>query len=310
MIKRLLLIATAIGGVIALARRVGLKEYTDWRDAHKPGRIIDIAGYGVHIVERGSGPRALLLIHGFGAHTYSWRELMPRFERDYRIIAVDLKGFGYSERDAGAGLSATDQVAMLKALLDHLGIERAVVAGHSMGGGIAQRFAATYPQMVAALILIASVAGDEREGIRTLPAFIMRPLMPVLGALTASRLLAACYEDRAFLTPEIREAYLGPTRIRGSMDGLLAMLRDTASDPPIDTSRIDMPVLVLVGEHDRVVPRSASQRIRERIPQARVVVIERAGHNLIEERPDDCAEAIRAFLREAAPAAPAASASV
>jgi 3-oxoadipate enol-lactonase len=76
------------------------------------------------------------------------------------------------------------------------------------------------------------------------------------------------------------------------------MMRDRASDPPIDHTRVTMPVLVLAGAHDRVVPLSAAQQLRERLPRARIVVIEEAAHGLLEERPEECARAIDGFLRE------------
>lgn len=307
MIKRVLLAILSILSGMWLLRRLGLKETVDWRDAEKPGRVVDINGYGVHIVERGSGPRVMLLIHGFGAGTFSWRELIPHFERDFRIVAVDLKGYGYSERDADAGLSASDQVTMLKALLDRLGIERVVVAGHSMGGGIAQRFAAAHPEMVEAIILAASVTGDEGVGRPRPPAWLVRPFAPLIGALTASRLLRLCYYDKSYLTPEVRAGYMGPFRVRGSLDGMLAMMRDTAADPPIDSARITAPVLLLYGAHDRVVPLKSGQRIRERVPHARLVVVDRAAHNFIEERHEECAAAIREFLAESVPAREAAA---
>lgn len=300
MIKRVLLAIVSILSGVWFLRRFGLKETIDWRDAGKPGRVVDIGGYGVHIVERGGGPRTMVLIHGFGASTFSWRELIPHFERDFRIIAVDLKGFGYSERAADAGLAAMDQIAMLRALLGQLGVSRAVVAGHSMGGGVAQRFAAAYPEMVEALILAASITGEERIARMRMPAWLVRPFAPLIGALTASRLLQLCYYDKSYLTPGVREGYMRPTRIRGSLDGLLAMMRDAEADPPIDAARITAPVLLLYGAHDRVVPLKSGQHIRERIPQARLVVIDRAAHNFIEERHEECAAAISDFLAETA----------
>jgi pimeloyl-ACP methyl ester carboxylesterase len=290
-------------GIVVLGRKLALKEDLEWELVEKPGQVIDIDGYRVHYVEQGSGP-AMVLVHGFGGSTYQYRKLMPLLARDHRVVAVDLKGFGYSERDAAAGLSQSDQVAMLRALLPRLGITRAVFAGHSMGGGVVQRFAATYPEMVEALVLIASVTGEERHARRALgPALVLRPLLPLLAGLAASRLIKGSFYDQSQLTPEVREGYLRPARIKGSMDGLIAMMRDGARDEPVDAARITCPVLVLSAAHDTVVPLSSAQRIRERLPQARLVVIDRAAHVLIEEQPEACAGAIRDFLAETAGAA-------
>jgi pimeloyl-ACP methyl ester carboxylesterase len=291
----------ALGGLaagVALLRRARLREDLDWHDIEKPGRIVDIDGYGVHVVEQGAGP-ALLLVHGFGGQTFQYRHQLPYFARDHRVIAVDLKGFGYSERDADTGLSHTDQVAMLRALLDRLGVERAAVVGHSMGGAVAQRFAATHSAMVDALVLAASMPVDRRPRRAMVPGALLRPALPLLAPLAASRLLAASFYDAAHLTDDVREEYLRPARLRGSMDGLARMMRDARLDAPVDLARVTMPVLLLYGAHDPVAPLSTAQYIRERIPHARLTVIERAAHLLLEERPDECNRAISDFLREA-----------
>ncbi len=301
--------AAATGGVFLAARRLAVHENLDWDTVDKPGTIVDIDGYGVHVVERGSGP-ALVMLHGFGGSTFSYRKLIPYFSAHYRCIAVDLKGFGYSERDATTGLSQADQVEMLAKLLDRLGVEKAAFIGHSMGGGVVQRFAATYPQRVQAAVLMASVTGEEGAGRRAMPPVgLLRPVLPILAGFAANALLRGSFYDKSWLTPELREEYLRPARIRGSMDGLMAMMRQrTEEGSAIDYARITMPVLILSAAHDGVIPLSAAQMLRDRIPQARIVVIDRAAHLLMEERPEACARAIREFLEDAAkPAAPVAA---
>lgn len=288
----------AAAGAIAL-RRLGLRETLDWDDVPKPGRLIDVDGYRVHYVEQGHGP-AIVLVHGFGGQTANYAQLMPLLAADHRVIAVDLKGYGYSERNARAGLSATDQVTMLRRLLDQLGVARAVFVGHSMGGGIVQRFAAMHPDAVEALVLIASVSGDERLLGHVRLSGVLRPVLPLIANLIAARLLAGLFCDPAIFTPELREEYVRPARIKGSRDGMLAMARDSRRDAPIDAGAITMPVLLLYGEKDRVVPLSFAERIRRRIPQARLVVIDGTAHMPLVERPEACAEAIASFLRDAA----------
>src|SRR5581483_2989986 len=290
-------VTAAVAGALA-ARRTALREDLDWETVDKPGRLVDVDGYRVHVAEEGEGP-AIVLVHGFGGHTVSWRRLMPLLARDHRVVAVDLKGFGYSERRADIGLSHGDQARMLRGLLDALGIERAVFVGHSMGGAVVQRFAAMYPERASAVVLVASVAGDERYRRAAPPAALLRPLLPVLAGVAARRLFALGFYDRSLATSALFEEYIRPARIRGSMDGLLRMMRDTASDGPIDYARIRQPVLLLYGADDRVVPVSVGERLRERLPQAHLVVLDRAAHLLIDERAAECEQAIRDFLREA-----------
>ena len=297
--------AAAIGAA-ALLRRGGLREDLEWREIVKAGHVMDIDAYGVHYLDNGDGP-GLLLIHGFGGQTFQYRHQVPYFSRTHRVIVPDLKGFGYSERDANAGLSHSDQVAMLRTLLDRLGITRVAIVGHSMGGAVAQRFAATYPEMVDALVLAASMPADRPPRSPRLPGVLLRPVLPLLAGAAASRLLAAGFNDPSLLTEDVREEYLRPARIKGSMDGLMQMMKDARSDQPVDLSRIAMPVLLLFGAHDPVATLGMAKQIRERIPHARLTVIERAAHLLLEEQPDACNRAIADFLRETAPAASSAT---
>ena len=304
----MLFAGAAAAGALMLVRRVGIREDLDWNTIDKPGQVMDIDGYGVHYTDDGAGP-AMVLIHGFGGQTYSYRHLIPLFARGHRVVAVDLKGYGYSERNAHAGFSGTAQVAMLKGLLDKLGITHAVFVGHSMGGGVAQRFAVTHPEMVDALILAASVSGADRAGRRALPPGpLVKLVVPVLAKVAASRMLRGSFYDPAMLTDDVRDEYMRPVRIKGSMDGLMAIMRDGADDAPVEMERIKQPVLLLYGAHDKLVPVSVGRQIQERIPHARMVVVEKAGHLLLEEQPQECASAILDFLREAGVAPTAAAA--
>jgi pimeloyl-ACP methyl ester carboxylesterase len=297
-------VAGLAAGAVAL-RRGGLREDLEWREVTKPGDVIDVDGYGVHVIDQGSGP-ALVLVHGFGGSTYSYRNQIPAFAGSHRVIAVDLKGFGYSERQAEAPLSGTAQVAMLKRLIERLGIDHAAFVGHSMGGGVLQRFAVTYPEAVDALVLAGSVYHTPRMR-NVLPAPLVRAFAPLVASFVASRMLKLAYYDDSVLDDTVREEYLRPMRIKGTAAGILAMMRQRRDDPPVDIGRIASPVLLLWGAHDRLVPLRTAQEIRRDLPSARLVVIDGAGHMLFEERPDDCNRALAGFLAEcAAPAAPAA----
>ncbi|HEX5480279.1 MAG TPA: alpha/beta hydrolase [Dehalococcoidia bacterium] len=301
MLKRTLIGGTLAAGLAAVAaRRLGLREDLDWESVAKPGEVIAIGGYRVHYVDAGAGP-AILLVHGFGGSTYQFRYQLPPLSAAHRVIAVDLKGFGYSERSATTGLSMSDQADMLAALLDRLGIEHATVVGHSMGGGVVQRFACAYPQLVDALVLASSINLAHHIPRFRAPSALLRPVLPVLAGVAASRLLSTSVYDSASLTPDVREEYLRPARIRGSMDGLLKMMRDRAHDHPVDVSQIRAPVMLLWGAHDRVVPLKVAHEIRAQIPHARLVVIERAGHLLFDERPEEVTRALLDFISEAVP---------
>ena len=287
-------LAALVGAVLALiGRLIARRENVNWRDASLPGQIADVDGAGIHYLERGSGP-AIVLIHGFGGHTFSFRHIVPALAVDHRVVAVDLMGFGYSERPANADYSLTAQAHRVLKLMDILGIERAAALGHSMGGEVVMRMASIAPERVGRLILAASVSGDRPPTLPTTP--LIKPLLPAMVRLTSRLMLRRSVYDRSFITPEIREGYAAPTRIRGSVDGLYQMLRDGRKDKKIDFSRITQPVLVLWAAGEKLVPGWGLGRIQKRLPQAEVVVVSEAGHLLLEERPEECNAAVRRFL--------------
>src|SRR3990172_12332306 len=125
--------------------------------AGAPGMFVDIDGVRVHYVEAGRGD-PVVLIHGWNGSTFSYRHTIPELAQNHRVVALDLLGFGYSGRPARADYSVTAQVRLVAGLMDRLDIPSAVVAGHSMGGGIAMRLALSHPERVERLVLVDSVS--------------------------------------------------------------------------------------------------------------------------------------------------------
>lgn len=291
----LLALLAGIAALLGLRRLFGARETVDWRKAERPGRIEQVDGVGLHVVERGSGP-AVILLHGFGGHTYSFRYTIPALAKTRRVIAVDLKGFGYSERPPESDYSQGAQARLVVALMDRLGVEKAALVGHSLGGGVAMRVAAGWPERVERLALAASVPGDRFRWLLPPATPLLKPFLPLFSRIVSRRLLSISVYDRSFLTEEVRDCYRAPLRLRGSMRGLYQMIRDARKDKPIDFGRITMPVRILWGERERVLPRWFRDRLRKRLPQSKTVTIARAGHLLLEERPDECNAALMEFL--------------
>jgi pimeloyl-ACP methyl ester carboxylesterase len=293
------------GGILLAGAAVGLRmllrnrEDMTLEDAPYPGKLIEIDGARLHYIEAGDGP-PVILIHGFGGHTISFRHTIPALSSSYRVIAVDLLGFGYSERPEDASYTLKAQAGRVLALMDALGLERAALAGHSMGGGVAMHAAATAPERIVKLALVASVSGDRFRA-RVAPSWLLRPFLPAITRFAARRIFRASFYDPANATPEVFTEYARPARIRGSRDGLLRILEDAGQDQPIDYDRITQPTLILWAAGERVLPRWALDRLRKHLAHARVVTIERAGHLLLEEQPEACNAALVAFLDEPLP---------
>jgi len=291
--KAIAAVGGAIATVVALRWLRRPREDINWRDAKPPGQIIDVDGVPMHYVERGSGT-TVILIHGFGGHTYTYRYLIPDLARDHRVVAVDLKGSGYSGRPKKGDYSLGEQTRLVVRLMDILGIERASIVGHSLGGEVAMRIAAGWPERVERLALAASVSGDR---IPTLPVTpLIRPFLWLFSRLFGRWLFRRMFYDKRKATKEVLEAYRRPLRIKGTGNAVYQTLRDGRREKPVDSGGIKQPVLILWASHERILPGRTLSRLRKRLAHAEVVTIDRAGHLLLEEQPEETNRAVRSFL--------------
>lgn len=286
------------GGVWVVSRRaISRAEDLQLETVAKPGSIFYVRGTGIHFIEAGEG-RPVVLIHGFGGSSFSFRHLLPALASRFRAIALDLQGFGYSDRPPRGDYSETAQARLVRDFLDQMGIERAVLVGHQMGGSIALRVAAAWPELVERLVLIATT--PEPSGPRTAP--VMRPFIPLVAALTfqnprlRKRLFRGVVYDADFLSDEILQGYFMPYRVRGSMRALSRMMVDRAKDPPVDYAAVTQPVLLLRSDDDQWATAEQIDRLQSLLPNAESVVLADAGHLVLEGKPDAANTAILEFI--------------
>jgi pimeloyl-ACP methyl ester carboxylesterase len=298
----ILAVLSAIVAFVTLRWLTRSREEIDWEDASRPGQLVDVYGTSLHYVERGPAKKpAVVMIHGFGGNTFSFRHQVAALSRDYRCVAIDLKGFGYSARPEDGDYSLSEQARLMLGAMDRLGIERATLIGHSMGGAVVMRMAAAAPERVEKVILAASVSGERTVLAPRLGLF--RVFMPGLARIVAYRAWKNMFYDASQVDTEaIRKAYLAPGRVRGSMNTIWEMWADVPNDPPINYAAITMPVLVLAAEKERIIPLYGRviQRLQKNLPQARIEIVERTGHLLLEENPGRSNELITGFLAPAA----------
>jgi pimeloyl-ACP methyl ester carboxylesterase len=281
--------------------RLAIRRFEDLEpeSAGAPGNFLSIDGVRVHYVQAGQGP-TVIFVHGWNGSTFSFRYTIPELARHYRVIAPDLIGFGYSERPAKGDYTVTAQVELLRGLMEQLGVEQAVVAGHSMGGAIVTSFALRYPERVSRLILIDAASVKEMRSAIRLGRFIA-PLLPVFAPLMTNRYLfnrgtRSVVHDPAILTPEDLDGYFRPFRMKGHLRGLAQQMSQRGREDRIDPSQLPMPVLILWGEHDRVIPFERGEELAAEIPGARLEQIWSAGHLPLEEQPDVCNRLLEKFL--------------
>jgi pimeloyl-ACP methyl ester carboxylesterase len=302
------LLVAGYAAVQAANEVIRRREDLDPEAIERPGGMFYVRGLGLHFLDRGHGP-AVLLVHALGSSTFSFRHQIRPLSERFRVLALDLPGFGYSDRPEDLDLSHTAQAERLREFLDRMGVERAVVVGHSMGGGIAARLAAAHPERVERLILVGAIPPDRR---RKLPLFqLIRPLLPVAMAWLMwdrrrlRRELERIVYDPSFVTEEIVEGYRRPLRLRGTAACLMKLIGDVRRDEPVPPASVSTRTLLLWGEADPVFPLRVAHRLHAEMPDARLEVIPRAGHMVLEEQPEACNEALLRFLSAPTPARPA-----
>jgi pimeloyl-ACP methyl ester carboxylesterase len=264
----------------------------------------DIDGVRIHYQEKGTGT-PLVLLHGFTSSTYSWKDVFEPLSQNFRVIAVDLKGFGFSGKPDG-DYSRRAQATLVGHLLDYLKIEKAWLCGNSMGGEIALNFALQNPQRVGGLILIDS-AGVKVTGSGSLaPGYL---LLPVVGraltalALTSDKLvrrgLEKSFYDQTKVTNERVAYYYRPLKTRG---GQLAAVRarTQANEFPVEPElgKINMPTLIIWGAQDALIPLEAGIKINKLIKESRLVTFDSCGHLPQEEMPARVVDEITKFSGE------------
>lgn len=280
--------------------------------ADPDSRFRDIGDLTVHYKQMGAGEPALVLLHGFLASTQSWRRVMAPLAVDRAVIAFDRPAFGLTERPLPGEFSparnpyaTAAQIDLLIGLLDSLGIGKAVLVGHSAGGPLAALAALQHPERVEALILIAPAiyTGGGTPGwlkplLRTPQARRLGPYL-VRRFLTGNldRLVSLAWHDPTRFTAADAEAYTRYTRIPNWDRALWEFTLAGGSVFPTERlAELTLPVLVITGDDDRLVPTEESIRLAGELPRATLVVIPACGHVPQEECPEATLAAIRAFL--------------
>jgi len=277
-----------------------------------PGRFATIDGVTMHYqlwgnpgADRTGAP--IVLIHGFASSSLEYFRLAPILAGSRSVVAVDLAGFGFSERllEAGPQYSHRGQAELVAGLLDGLGISRADVVGASYGGAIAGQLALDRPSLVRQIVFLDAQIYAEGSGpggiVARLPLGLNRALtwLTLGGGPLSSRLFdLACFEVAACQAGgDLTEIFTPPTTIRGNVRGLIAFSRSPADQRlPTEVVAIRQPALVIWGRHDAIVPPENGVRLAEDLPNARLVFIENAGHVPHIERPAETARLILDFL--------------
>lgn len=264
-------------------------------------QMIRVAGTDIHL--RDTGPKdapAVILIHGFGSSLHTWEDWAKGLEDSHRVIRYDLPGAGLSPPDTTGDYSDARAVAIVLGLMDQLGLAKTDLVGNSIGGRIAWRFAAAYPERVERLVLV-SPDGFASPGF----AYGVAPKVPLMmeamryvlpeGMFRAN--LEAAFADPSVVSERLFRRYYDLMLAPGARGALLARMRQTVLEPPAPyLAHITAPVLLLWGKEDALIPVANAADYLAVLADARLVTLDDIGHVPQEEAPAKSLVPVREFL--------------
>lgn len=288
------------------------RDGRDWPN-RETTRFVEAAGLTWHVQEMGpseggGGAPTLLLLHGTGAATHSWRDLMPRLARHARVIALDLPGHGFTSRPANDGLSLPGMARLITGLIDTLDIRPDVIVGHSAGAAIALRMAldgGVAPRLIvglnAALLPFKGMAGQVFPFLAK--TLVLNPFVPRFVAWSAARrdgVDRLITDTGSTIDDTGLDLYHRLFQSSAHVGATLGMMANWDLKPLLDDlPRLKPELALIVGAGDRAVPPSDAYEVRRRLPSARVLTIPDHGHLVHEEVPDQVASLIETLARDA-----------
>ncbi|HLF74087.1 MAG TPA: alpha/beta fold hydrolase [Anaerolineales bacterium] len=246
----------------------------------------------------------LVLVSGLGYSLWQWHRMAPFLAEHFQVITFDNRGVGQSDRPAGP-YTAQMLAADTAGLLDALGIEKAVVMGHSMGGFVAQAMALDFPQKVGRLILCSTSFGGPRhvpvtpEAMKVLTDVSSDPLTRFKNGLAVSTAPGWAEKNPDMIRKWIEWCTANPIEPEAYQAQLaigLALLPEAAAFEA-KLLRLNIPTLILSGAHDKVVPPENASLLAGKIANSRVVIFPEAGHFFPIEIPEAASQVVIEFLR-------------
>lgn len=308
-------LALAFGGAIGAA--VAVKMLTRdksvyWEDVSnliphsENSHFAQVDGARVHYQQFGDETHpTIILIHGYTASLYVWKTVAPMLaDAGYNVVAVDLLGFGYSEKPRWFDYSITSQARIVARLMNRLGIGRAIIIGSSYGGAVAATLALDYAERVEKLVLVDTVSNDTLKNHPVLKLASIPGLGEALAPFLVDSRTYQRHRMRGTLSPanhdlitdERVEGILRPLTAADAHHSLLATSRNWHADRiEQDAYLIHQPTLIIWGEDDRVIPLEDGYKLHESILNSRLVILRHCGHVPQEEKSDLFTELVAEF---------------
>ena len=259
-----------------------------------------------HYTEYPGPGQDVFLLHGFASSTYTWEKVAPILQaRGYHVWALDMKGFGWSDKPENADYSPWQLMKEVNAWMDKVGIEGVVFVGNSLGGAIAWNMALVHPDKVKKLVLI-----DAGGFMQEMPFPVRLAGLPgasavarlFLGRWIIQDMLKQVYFAPASITAEQIDAYYNRLRTENALGALAALGRSVSTisseEYAVRIPEIQVDTLIIWGRDDAWIPLQDGFKFKEALPNATLEIIPFCGHIPQEEKPEETARLIIDFLAE------------
>lgn len=306
-------IGGAVGAVVAwkLLTRPGEVRWETVADKihhAEHSHFTEVDGATIHFQEFGErGKPTLLLIHGFTASTFVWQAVAPVLAEDFHVFAVDLVGFGFSDKPRWFDYTIGSQARMIERFMDRLGIGRATIVGSSYGGAVALTVALDYAERVEKLVLVDAVINNSPKNhpILKLAKFrgvgeVITPFLIDSKMFMKIRMKETLHPaNHHLITKERIDSVVRPLSAADGHHAVLASGRNWEADRiEEDLSLVSQPTLIIWGENDNVIPMHNGETLYNSILNSRFVVLKHCGHVPMEEKPEIFASLVTEFLKD------------
>lgn len=280
---------------------------TSWTHAY-----ITTNGINLHYVTQGEGP-LMLMLHGFPEFWYSWRYQIPEFAKNFKVVALDLRGYNDSDKPKEQSAYVIDELIKdVQGVIQGLGYETCILVGHDWGGAIAWHFAYAHPDMVEKLIILnLPHPAKFAEGLRTSQQLLRSsyiflfqlPLLPELllqasdYAAIATAIQGTAFNKSAF-TPADIDAYKDAAGKRGALTAMLNYYRNIFQSQTLkqNWSILEVPTLLIWGEHDTALGKELTYGTAAYVRDFQIKYIANSGHWVQQEQPELVTQYMREFL--------------
>jgi pimeloyl-ACP methyl ester carboxylesterase len=265
--------------------------------ADSDSQFLEINGLSVHVKKIGQGNIAFILLHGFGASLFSWHAVMQPLSQFGTVIAYDRPAFGLTERPMeweGENPYGTQaNVDLLLGVIDHYGLDKVILVGNSAGGTVAMNFYLQHKAKVQALILVDPAVYEDEGRLSWLGPILHLPQIQHLGPLFVRSiqergldLIKMAWYDPSQIPQETWDGYTKPLSVTNWDKSLWYFtIAGQAGNLFEHLDKFTLPILVITGDTDRIVPTEYSVRLAMELPNATLEIIPQAGHVPHEERP-------------------------